>query len=256
VKRAGLAAVVLGSLAVGAPARAVDHFEIQVYEGDINAPHRFGLEVHSNVAIPRASVPGPWTPASASLLRITLEPSYGLLEWWELGAYLQTAFELGQTRGHSGGFKLRSKWIVPQRLTGPFIFGINVELGRGSAAFREDDWATEFRPILVWARGRWMAAINPMIGWTLTGPDRRGVPDLEPAAKVRCDTGLGFGAGLEYYAGLGDLDALEAPADQEHLVYLSADLVGAPFELNVGVGRGLTGPTTAWTFKTILGIGF
>ncbi len=252
-----LTAVVLAALAIGAaPARAVDHFEIQVYEGDINRPRQFGLEVHSNVAIPRPDVPGPWTPASASLLRLTLEPSFGVLEWWELGAYLQTAFELGQTRGHSGGFKLRSKWVVPQRLTGDFILGLNVEVGRGSAAFRDDQWATEFRPILVWARGRFMAALNPMIGWTLTGPDRGLVPDLEPAAKVRCDTGLGFGAGLEYYAGLGDLDALERRSDQEHLVYVTADLVGAPFELNIGIGRGLTGPTAAWTFKTIVGFGF
>ena len=256
MKATATALVLLIPLLLTPPAAAVDRFEIQVYEGDINRPGHFGLELHSNVAIPRANVPGPWTPASESLLRITLEPSFGLLEWWELGAYLQTAFELDQSRAHAGGFKLRSKWIVPHRLTGPFILGLNVEVGRGSAAFREADWATEFRPILVWSEGRWMAAVNPIIGWTISGPDRSAVPDFEPAAKVRCDTGLGFGAGLEYYGGLGELDALEPAAQQEHLVYVTADLVGAPFELNLGIGRGLTGPTAAWTFKTIVGVGF
>jgi hypothetical protein len=239
-----------------ATARALDPFEIQVYEGDINQPRQVGLEVHSNIAIPRPDPPGPWTPASESLLRITLEPSFGLLEWWELGAYLQSAFELGKMRGHAGGFKLRSKWIVPRRLTGSFIFGLNVEVGRGSAAFLATDWDTEFRPILVWLHGPWMLAANPMIGWALTGPERGLAPDIEPALKARCDTGLGFGVGAEYYAGLGHLGSPAPLGEQEHVVYLIADLVGAPFDLNLGVGRGVTGSTAAWTFKSILGLGF
>ena len=252
------AAHLLVSLATLLPASAwaVDPFEIQVYEGDINQPRQIGLEVHSNVAVPRPAPPGPWTPASENLLRITLEPSFGILEWWELGAYLQSAFELGETRGHAGGFKLRSKWIVPRRLTGSFILGLNVEVGRGSAAFLATDWDTEFRPILVWLHGPWMLAANPLIGWALTGPERGLTPDFEPALKARCDTGLGFGAGVEYYAGLGRLGSTTGVGEQEHIVYLVGDLVGAPFDLNVGLGRGLTGVSNAWSFKSIVGIGF
>ena len=249
----GLAAV---TLAWARPAQAVDPFEIQVYEGDINQPLQAGLEVHSNVAVPRAEQRA-WSPVRGeTFLRVTFEPSFGLLEWWEVGAYFQLALAVGDTRGHLAGFKLRSKWIVPRRLTGDFIFGLNVEVGRGSSVFDAADWDTEFRPIVVWTRGRWMIAANPLVGWALSGPDRGVAPDLEPALKARWDTGLRFGAGLEYYSGLGRLGQLETSSAQEHVVYLIADLIDAPFDLNLGVGRGLTGITNAWTFKSILGLAF
>jgi hypothetical protein len=238
------------------PAHAVDPFEIQVYEGDINRPLQAGLELHSNLAVPRESQLDWAGMRGESLLRVTFEPSFGLLEWWELGAYLQLALALGDTRAHFGGFKLRSKWIVPRRLTGDFILGLNVEVGRGAAIFEAADWDTEFRPIVVWTRGRFMAAANPLVGWALSGPDRDVRPDLEPAFKLRWDTGLRFGAGIEYYSGLGLLGEMADRAEQEHFLYVVGDLVDAPFDLNVGVGRGLTGATSAWVVKSILGFGF
>ena len=95
-----------------------------------------------------------------------------------------------------------------------------------------------------------------LVGWALSGPDRSWRPDLEPAFKLRWDTGMRFGAGIEYYSGLGLLGALPERAEQDHYLYLTGDLVDAPFDLNVGVGRGLTAATSAWLFKTILGVGF
>ncbi len=195
------------------PARALDAFEIQVYEGDINAPGRPGLEVHANM-VPAGSdtAQPPARVAEDNLMRLTLEPSLGILEWFEIGGYLQLALEPGSPEGHFGGFKLRSKWIVPRRLTGNFILGLNVEVGRGTAAFGTDSWDTEFRPILVWTANRWMIAVNPMFGWALSGAERSLEPDFEPATKVRIDSGYGVGVGLEYYAGLGRLsDAAPGP---------------------------------------------
>jgi hypothetical protein len=250
--------VPLGLLVVlhASSAHAVDPFEIQVYEGDINEAGGVGLEVHENFVPEGAAPEGTAGPASQSLLRTTLEPSLGLLEWWEVGMYLQFALEPGAPEGHFGGFKLRSKWILPRRLSGDFIFGLNVELGRGVEVFQSADWATEFRPILVWSRGPWMLAANPIFGWSLSGPDAEVEPDIEPALKARYDTGLGFGLGLEYYAGLGRLSELEGVSRQEHVLFAIADLVDAAVDLNVGVGRGLTAAANDWTVKAIFGVGF
>ena len=154
----------------------MDPFEIQVYEGDINRPLQAGLEVHSNLALPRDSQRDRAGMRGESFLRVTFEPSFGLLKWWEVGAYLQLALALGDKRGHFGGFKLRSKWIAPRRLTGDFILGLNVEVGRGAAVFEAADWDTEFRPIVVWTRGRSMAAANPLVGSALSGPTGIGGP--------------------------------------------------------------------------------
>jgi hypothetical protein len=84
----------------------------------------------------------------------------------------------------------------------------------------------------------------------LSGRDRGLRPDLEPTFKARWDTGLGFGAGIEYFSGLGHVGRVAMPADQEHFIYVIGDLVGAPWDLNIGIGRGLTGVSNAWTFKS------
>jgi hypothetical protein len=164
MKAGPLLAIVSAALTgTASRARAVDPFEIQVYEGDINRPLQAGLELHSNVAVPRAGQFDPPGLRGQSVVRVTFEPSFGLLEWWELGAYLQFAFEVGEPQGHFGGFKLRSKWIVPRRLTGDLILGLKVEVGRGAAVFQADDWDTELRPIVVWTRGAFMLAANPLL---------------------------------------------------------------------------------------------
>jgi hypothetical protein len=244
----------LAVLALSSPAWAVDPFEIQVYEGDINDPLQAGLEVHSNfVADGRKAAAFAGEAVPHHTWRTTLEPSFGVLAWWELGFYLQLATAPSRSEAHFGGFKLRSKFVVPR--TGAFILGLNMEVGRGVAALGSDDWDTEFRPILAYQHGRWFAAFNPIFGWALSG-HTSAAPDLEPCAKVRVDTGLGFAAGVEYYAGLGRISGISSWKDQEHFVYLVGDLLEAPVDLNLGVGHGLTESSDAWTIKMIVGKAF
>jgi hypothetical protein len=232
---------------------AVDPFEIQVYEGDINRPWQPGLELHSNfVASGRGASEFPGEAVPNHTWHNTLEPSLGVLEWWELGAYLQLATAPSRSEAHFGGWKLRTKFVVPQRLTGAFTFGLNVEVGRGVAVLGSKQVDSELRPILAYARGRWFVAVNPILGWTLSGP-ASAAPELEPCAKLRLDTGRHVGLGVEYYAGLGRVDDLQPLARQEHFVYLVGDLLDGPIELNLGVGHGLTEASDAWTIKVIVG---
>jgi hypothetical protein len=253
--RRALSTIPLLALWAG-PAWAVDAFEIQVYEGDINDPLQAGLELHTNLTADgrrAAEFPGEAVPHHT--WRTTLEPSFGVLEWWELGAYLQFATAPSRSEANFGGWKLRSKFIVPQRLTGTLVLGLNMEVGRGVAVLGSDDYDTEFRPIIAYARGRLFVAVNPIIGWALSG-ETHAAPDLEPCAKVRVDTRPGFGAGVEYYAGLGRLDDILPGRLQEHFLYAVGDMLGGPIELNFGVGRGLTEASNAWTIKMIVGKGF
>lgn len=256
-RRSILAAAVAAAGLFPAAAHAVDPFEIQVYEGDINAQSQVGLEVHGNVVpVGRAEPAFPGEVVPDDLMRLTFEPSYGVLPWWELGAYLQFAMQPDARAGHFGGFKLRSKFVAPRAKTGDFILGLNMEVGRGTTAFGSADWGSEFRPIFVYNPGPFMVAVNPMIGWGLSGEGASWVPDFEPAFKVRVDTGLGFGAGVEYYAGIGPLSRTPGFEEQEHIFYGIVDLVGFSFDLNIGLGRGLTRGANDWTMKTILGLGF
>lgn len=228
---------------------AADLFEIQVYEGTINDPGHAGIEVHANYT-PRGlrdpEYPGQVAPDRVA--RLTLEPSYGVTEWLELGAYLQ-GFHAPSGGFRYGGWKGRVKLVVPERLGLPLRLGLNLEVGRVPASVEKDGWANEFRPIIGWTAGRFSLTVNPIFGYALTGPDRFRV-DLEPAVKASWNTNAGFALGAEYYAGLGFVNALSPLRDGEHLAFLTFDLVepagaagASPWELDVGVGAGLTGAT-------------
>ncbi len=246
------AAFVAVTLAAAAPARAIDRFEIQVYEADVNDPGQLGLEAHLNF-----TARGTRTPEYAGQVppyqvgRLTLEPAVGVTPWLELGAYLQLMRAPGGD-GRFAGTKARAKLVVPESLGLPVFLGLNVEVGRVPRAVEEQRWANEFRPILGWRGGRWLVAVNPIFGYALSGPDRFR-PDLEPCGKVAFDTRLGFSVGAEYYASLGFVNDLAPLRDEEHLVFAVVDLVprspapaagsparGSPWELNVGVGASLT----------------
>ena len=251
--RSALAVALCLAAAAPCAARALDRFEIQVYTADVNEPGHFGLEAHLNYTpsgIRSPEHPGAVPPNGTG--RLTLEPSYGVTDWLELGAYVQFLAAPGG-RYRYGGNKLRTKFVVPektQREHGiPVFLGLNAELSWVPTSVEQDAWATEFRPIVGWTDGRFLVSVNPIFGFTLTGPDRFR-PDLEPCGKVAWNTQHGFSVGVEYYAGLGSvLDGFSPWDEQAHLVLGVIDLVeakgGEPsaWELNVGAGAGLTSAT-------------
>jgi hypothetical protein len=258
------------ALALAAPgaARAIDRFEIQVYESDINAPGQLGLEVHLN-----GTLRGTRTPEYAGQIppnhvgRVTFEPAVGVTEFLEVGAYLQFLWAPGGDQ-RFGGAKLRTKWVVPERISGPWMLGLNVEIGRVPFAVEEQRWANEFRPILGWRGDRLTVSVNPIFGYALTGAERFR-PDLEPCGKISWDTRRGVAVGAEYYTSLGFANDVLPVKDQEHLLFAVVDLVPrapatptspaheSPWELNVGVGGALTSaPGPHLLVKAIVGRSF
>lgn len=254
----GLAALLAALLAPG-PARPGDLFEIQVYEGDHAAAGEWGLELHLN-----------WTPkgqttAAGALevppdgaFRATLEPSLGVTDWLELGAYLETFTAPGVGASFGGG-KLRAKLVVPERLGWPLRLGLNVEVADLPPEVDPVRWSMELRPIVSLDVGRWVLTVNPILDVPLSGPDA-GRAELEPAVKVRWDTRLGAAVGAEYYAGLGPLRHLDPRSEQSHLLFAAVDLAArpgeaeGPWELNLGLGFGLTEATPQHlVLKAILG---
>jgi hypothetical protein len=267
--RAALLTVAVACLTVPAPAPAIDRFEIQVYQSDINAPGQFGLETHLNYTISGSTEPEfPGQVPPNRVGRITFEPAVGVTEWLELGAYLQFMFAPGGDARYAG-WKVRTKFVVPERISGPWMLGLNIELSHVPDWVEQGLWANEFRPIIGWKEGRWLVSVNPIFGWALTGPDKFR-PDLEPCGKVAFDTLLGFSVGLEYYASLGFVNDILPVSEQEHLLFGVVDLVPrapqpangspmheSPWELNFGVGGALTSaPGPHVIVKAIVGRAF
>jgi len=232
-------------------ARASDAFEIQVYDAEINQPLQPSLELHYNHVFEGSSFPEyPNQIPPDHLNHLTLEPALGITRYLEVGGYLQFAID-SQAEGYWAGAKLRTKWVVPEGTWEHWRLGVNLEVSHIPHEFEPNAWSAEVRPILGYEAGRWVYYINPILGWALSGAN--GVPDFEPAAKIRWDTGLGFGVGIEYYGDIGQLNAVPPVSQQEHYLFLVGDLLNGPLELNLGVGYGLTNASNRWVMKLILG---
>jgi hypothetical protein len=245
----------LGAFLVSLPAAALDPFEIQVYDGTANARGETGLEMHLNyVAYGVRTSPSPELPPDRQA-HVTLEPSYGVTSYWELGAYLQGTLLPGGTFDYSG-VKLRSKFVTPPEWTGHWRLGINLELSRLPESYDPARWGAEVRPIVAWEDDRLLLALNPNIGMSLTAPASQEGPELEPCAMTKFKLG-GLALGLEYYANLGPLRAILPLSQQEHYLFETVDVLAwHGVELNLGLGQGLTGASNRVVVKTVVGYAF
>jgi hypothetical protein len=235
-------------------ADALDHFEVQVYDGSANQPGELTLENHVNfVADGLHMGVGPELPTNHQA-HWTFEGGLGVTPYWEPGVYLQTALLPGGEYDYAG-VKLRSKFIVPQLLYGFLRLGMNFEVSAMPASFDATRYSIELRPIVSAQWQYFRLAFNPIVGVALTEPALRQGPGFEPALLVRARATDELWLGLEYYGDLGPLAHVDPLARQQHYVYAATDCVLAPgWDLNLGAGWGLTPASDGFVVKAILGI--
>lgn len=237
-------------------ALAGDPFEIQVYDGTADPPGVFGLELHLN---DWATGQHEATPPEAPLhgqFHATLEPSLGVLPFWEIGAYLQGAVRTDDGVVDYAGTKLRSKFVTPPGWDPRWRLGANFEVAYLPDTYDHDRWGLEMRPIVAWQDPAWLFVVNPILDQPLAGSDASEGPSVEPCLKVARTVGP-VALGFEYYATLGQVGALLAPRDEEHYLFEVVDLAGGgPVEINAAVGEGLTPASAGVVFKVILGYTF
>ena len=255
-----VAAVFLSSLTsvslVSCGARAADPFEIQVYDGTSNAPGVPGLELHLNQVGDGRRFGSAPVLATHHQTHATLEPSIGVTRWWELGAYLQSARRADGTLDFAGA-KLRSKFVTPDGWHSRVRLGVNFELAWLPDRYDADGWSAEMRPIVAWEGHSWLLAFNPIVGVPLAGAGLREGPGFEPALKVMLKIQEQLGVGFEYYADFGPIASPAAWKEQQHYLYEVVDLLAIEsFELNAGIGEGLTPASNGVVIKLIVGYAF
>lgn len=236
-------------------ARAGDRFEIQVYDATANAPGVPGLELHMNYwpTGQRTSDP-PEVPLNGQF-HATLEPSLGLLPFWELGAYLQSAVRPDGDVDWAGA-KLRSKFVTPPGWNAHWRLGLNFELGYLPPAFDRDRWGLEVRPIVAWQNDDWLFAFNPIVDQSLAGSGESAGPSFQPAIKAARSVGP-VAVGVEYYGTVGPIASPLPLRQEDHYLYEVLDVISLPrIELNAGVGEGLTPACAGLVFKAIVGYTF
>ncbi len=130
-----------------------------------------------------------------------------------------------------------------------------MEIGRTSQRVTESNTNVELRPIIGWRGGKWLVSFNPIVGAALSG-DNGHAPALAPALKIARSVGEGVQIGIENYADMGPIHRSPAFNQQDHMIYGVVDVQKGGFDLNFGIGRGVTSASDKWVAKMIVGIPF
>jgi hypothetical protein len=227
--------------------------EIQVYLDDLTEPGRFGTDLHNNFVISGSSTPDhEGAIAPRHVYRFTPEFYYGVTNTLELGLYLLTTISPGFITRYEGE-KLRVKYIAPHDEDHGSFWGANLEIGKTSIRVSEAPWNAELKGIYGYRTDRWTFAVNSNFDWSLSGQVNTPV-SLELDTKLAYKTDAGPQLGIETYNELGPLRDLGHVNKLSQALYGVIDTQLGQFDLNAGIGRGLTSVSDRWVLKFIVGI--
>ena len=226
--------------------------EIQVYNAGIAEVGQFTIQQHLNyVALGQKDPPFPGGFPSNHSLNGTPEFAYGMTDWWELGLYLPFAVQDQQFL--SDAFKLRTLFVSPHAEQRNFFYGVNFELSYEMPKFAQTRWGLEIRPIIGVRNTQYEFIVNPIVD---IGFGRRGEVDFAPAARLARNFGNDVFAGFEYYADFGEIGNFSKLPEQQHMLFAVTDFKAGVFDVNFGVGYGLTPASDRLVVKTIIGYAF
>jgi hypothetical protein len=231
-------------------AKATD--EIQVYNAAIAEVGQFTIQQHLNyIPLGLKDPPFPGGLVSNHSLNGTPEFAYGVTDWWEVGLYLP--FSIQDQKFYSDAFKLRTLFVSPHADQRAFFYGVNFEFSNETPPFAQTRFALEIRPIIGIRKSDYEFIVNPIVD---VGFGKYGEADFAPAARVARKVGQDLWAGLEYYSNFGKIGDFPKFADQQHTLFAVTDFKLGVFDVDLGVGYGLTPASDRWVVKTIIGYAF
>jgi hypothetical protein len=191
--------------------------------------------------------PGGLIPNHA--LQGTGEWAWGITDWWEMGFYTPYAVDQELTP-YSNAAKIRQLFVIPNAAEREFFYGVNFEVSYAMPQFSETRWNLEIRPIVGWRKGDYEFIINPIVD---LGFGQNGGAEFVPAARFARKLGENLAVGVEYYTDLGPLQSWLPFNEQQHNVYAVVDFKIGRFDVNAGVGYGLTPGSDRLMYKMIIG---
>jgi hypothetical protein len=254
MNRVGLTLCALGCLMLLAPVRpaqAIDFYEIQIYGVDTTPKNHLTLELHSN-SVTTATGPDAKEELNPYQVHETVEATYGVLKWLEVGQYVATAkFDNGQY--DYAGARTKIHFGIPQSMDWPIEVGGNLELDYMRFAAEENPLSLEMRPIVEKKFGRLTLIGNFAFEKPFSGPGNKGVA-LSPSSEIDYRLLAWLEPGLEYYGDLGPVSAMPSVQKQQHFIVPALNFFLVPgLELNLGVGVGLTQASNGLFLKSIVG---
>ena len=254
----GLAALItLAAFAIFVtPASAQDNYEIQVYGADTVESGHTMVELHSNFTIDGSKqvINGLYPTNHAE--HETVEITHGFNDWFEVGFYIFTSARSGQGWQWVGDH-IRPRFRIPEKWHWPVGVSLSNEIGYQRRQFSTDTWTWEMRPIIDQKVGRWYWSFNPTFDKSIHGLSENQGFVFSPNFKFSYDFTPKIAGGLEYYGSLGPATDFLPVHQQQQQIFPAIDLNLAPqWEVNFGLGVGLTGSTDHLILKGIIGYRF
>ncbi|HXJ05064.1 MAG TPA: hypothetical protein VNH65_08200 [Candidatus Acidoferrum sp.] len=244
------------ALAVVVPARAQDNYEIQVYGYDQVEPRHTMVELHSNFTIDGSKTMADGLYPTNHAEHETIEITHGFTDWFETGFYIFTSSRSGQGIQWVGDH-IRPRFRIPKKWNWPVGLSLSNEIGYQRRQFSADTWTWEMRPIIDKQIGRWYLDFNPTFDKSLHGPTVNQGFIFSPNVKISYDFTKKITGGIEYYGSVGPATDFSPISQQQHQIFPAIDLNLSPnWEVNFGLGVGLTGSTDHLIAKMILGYRF
>lgn len=227
-----------------------------MYDASADKRGEAGLELHLNsFANGDRTSAAPEVPLHHTS-HATLEPSYGITDWWEVGAYLQSAV-LDDGSFHYGGVKLRTKFVTTEGFSKTFRLGLNFELSNVPEIFESNVWGGEIRPIFAFETQRFLFAFNPNLEFAFQNVKAGDAVEIAPGALGLVKLADVVGVGFEYYGSLGPVTSPRISAHDEHILFEALHIFAEhDIELSFGVGESISDVENKLIFKTILGYTF
>jgi hypothetical protein len=240
-------------LMISGSSTAQNNYEIQVYSSPTQAKGSTMFELHSNYTINGSTDMVDGVIPSNHSLHETVEITTGITSIFETGVYLFTNYTPGY--GYQiVGAHIRPRVMAPAEWGIPFGLSLSVEVGYQKPAYADETWSLEIRPIIDKQWGNFYASFNPTFGIALKSQYNNSVPTFEPNVKLSYNVLKNAAFGVEYYGDMGPVTNFDQGPQQNHALFLVYDLQNnAKWELNAGVGFGLTPSTDPLVVKLIIG---
>jgi hypothetical protein len=224
--------------------------EIQVYDAAITARDEFSLTLHNNFTPTGLKTPAfPRGLVSDKAWVGVAEWAYGATDWFEAGLYLplySISTNLGATLN---GFKLRALFVTPHAQQRTFFYGANFEFSVNARNWDPKRITSEIRPIVGVHLPRVDVIVNPILDTSYDGLRNL---DFAPAARVAWLFSSEWAGAVEEYADFGPLHHFYPANGQAHQLFGVVDYNGEPWNVEAGLGIGLTGATDRVTIKLML----
>lgn len=211
--------------------------EIQVYDGGLAEPGKFNLTWHNNYTFKgstEAAEPG-GIPVNHALNGVT-EWAYGVNKWLEVGLYLPL-YTFGDGHAVTNGYKLRALVATPDAGMRKFFYGLGFEFSQNAKRWDSHRTTSEFRPIVGWHLGKWDVIFNPILDTAYDGFSKL---VFAPSTRLAYNVSEQHAFAIEEYADFGEISHFAHGSEQSHQLFGVYDYAGKKFEIEAGLGFGLT----------------